>query len=187
MTESDFDLAVVEIAGRLPAYFGRRVSNHAVVDDLTQETLVKAFRSRGLLRRDTGLEAWLYRIAHCTVVDYYRGRLGTDALCEELPHEEATEHDDVRAVLVCSARCYLETLPKSYRDPVFLAEYENIPHADIARTLGLSLAATKSRVRRGKLIVRDLMEAHCRFEYDALGNIIGYEVRATPHPTRPRR
>ena len=84
-------------------------------------------------------------------------------------------------MLICSARCYLETLPPEYRDPVHLAEYEGLCHVDVARRLGLTLAAAKSRVRRGKIMVRSLMEAHCRFEYDARGNIIGYQLRPKPN------
>jgi RNA polymerase sigma-70 factor (ECF subfamily) len=178
MEDEAFELAVVEIAARLPGYFRSRVSDAAIVDDLTQETLVKAFRSQAALRNGARLEAWVYRIAHCTVADYYRRRCTTDPLCDDLPYDEAKPpHDDVRDAIVSSARCYLETLPKMYREPVYLAEHENFAHADIARTLGLSLAATKSRVRRGKLMVRNLMEARCRFEYDRLGNVIGYQLR----------
>ena len=49
--------------------------------------------------------------------------------------------------------------------------------------LGLTLSATKARVRRGKIMVRGLMEAQCEFQYDALGNVISYQVR--PVPLRP--
>jgi RNA polymerase sigma-70 factor, ECF subfamily len=180
MNQNAFDRALVELSARLPAYFRRRVSDAAVVEDLTQETLLKAFRGRAALREAARIEAWVYGIAHHTLVDHYRHRPPSTTLCHHLPHEHAADRSDVEAVLIASARCYLETLPSAYRDPVYLAEYEGFAHSEVADRLGLSLAATKSRVRRGKIMVRELMEAHCEFEYDVLGNIIGYQVRCDP-------
>lgn len=180
MDTQSFDGALQELATQLPRYFARRVSNPTVVEDLTQDTLVKAFRARERLRDAARLRAWIYRIAYRTCVDHYRGNRLHSEFDDELPQESATEPTDVRAVLVASARCYLETLPAAYRDAVHLAEYEGLAHREVARELSLSLAAAKARVRRGKIMVRELMEARCEFEYDRRGNIIGYQVRPGP-------
>lgn len=59
MNQDAFDCALVELSARLPAYFRRRVSDAAVVEDLTQETLLKAFRGRGALREAARIEAWV--------------------------------------------------------------------------------------------------------------------------------
>ncbi|MEP6686114.1 MAG: sigma-70 family RNA polymerase sigma factor [Verrucomicrobiota bacterium] len=180
MNQSTFDIAIAEIGARLPAYFRRRVRDCATAEDLAQETLLEAYRSRETLRDDSRLEQWLYGIAHFTMVDHYRRQTSRVELKENAAQElaPASCEDQAMRVICCSARCYLETLPQAYRDPVHLADYEGLPHDEVAHKLGLSLAATKSRVRRGKLMVRNLMEARCRFEYDALGNVIDYEVRA---------
>jgi RNA polymerase sigma-70 factor (ECF subfamily) len=178
VNDHTFDRILVEMAALLPAYFRRRLSDVQTVEDLTQETLLKAFRARATLREQTRIEGWIYGIARRTLVDHYRRRRPVAVSGVELPYRQVTGCDDVRAVLVSSARCYLETLPRTYRDAVHLAEYEGLGHNEVADRLGLSLAAAKSRVRRGKIMVRNLMEARCRFEYDGLGNIIGYEVRS---------
>jgi RNA polymerase sigma-70 factor, ECF subfamily len=178
MDSKAFDLAIVDISRPLRQFFRRRVCNPVVADDLAQETLLKALRSRATLRDETRLEAWVYQIAHYTVTDYYRRNSTVSGVLNDLPQEQPQVADDVRAVLACSARCYLGTLPKVYRIPVYLAEYEGFSHSEVAQKLGLSLAATKSRVRRGKLMIRNLMEAHCQFEYDRFGKIIGYQVRS---------
>jgi RNA polymerase sigma-70 factor, ECF subfamily len=179
MDREDFDHSLVQLATDVRSYFRRRVST-ATVEDLSQETLMRAFRARDTLREPSRLRAWVYGIAHRILVDHYRSTTVITPFHCGGPHEYVTSHEDVRDVLIASARCYLETLPRTYRDPVYLAEYEGVPHVDVARRLGLSLTATKSRVRRGKIMVRELMEARCEFEYDALGNIIGYQVRCDP-------
>jgi RNA polymerase sigma-70 factor, ECF subfamily len=172
-----FDLALVDMSGPLRQYFRRRVYDLQLADDLAQETLLKAFRSRASLRDETRLHAWVYQIAHCTLGDFNRRSSTVSRLRNDPPQEQPQIADDVRAVLACSARCYLGTLPTTYRLPVHLAEYEGLSHGEIAKKLGLSLTATKSRVLRGKLMVRGLMEADCQFEYDRLGQVIGYRRR----------
>jgi RNA polymerase sigma-70 factor (ECF subfamily) len=180
MDSQSFDGALLELAPQLPRYFARRVCNPATVEDLTQETLVKAFQAREGLRDAGRLRAWIYGIAYRTLVDHYRGNRLCSESRDELQEEHPMELSDVRTVLVASARCYLETLPGAYRDAVHLAEYEGLAHRDVARELGLSLTAAKARIRRGKIMVRELMEARCEFEYDGRGNIISYQVRPGP-------
>jgi DNA-directed RNA polymerase specialized sigma24 family protein len=56
--------------------------NFAVADDLAQETMLKVFRSRAALRDGPRLEAWLYRSARTTLIDFYRRqRPGADPPC----------------------------------------------------------------------------------------------------------
>jgi len=177
MTKNAFDLGIAKISPRLLAYFRKRVGDLATAEDLRQETLLKICRARAALRDETRFEAWLFRIANGTLVDYYRRHRSQDKLPSALTTEAGAEKDEVTAVMACAVRCYLGTLPKSYRDAVLLADYEGLPHAEVARRLGLTLAAAKSRVRRGKLLVKNLVEAECRLEFDRLGKVIGYQRR----------
>jgi len=175
-THQGFERAVIEMIPRLQAYCRHRVGDAATAEDLAQDALLKAFRGRAALRDETRLEVWLYRIAHGTVMDNYRRKPLTEAWLGE--PAQASCPNDITAVMTYNVRCYLETLPRGYRDAVHLADYEGLPHAEVARRLGFSLAATKSRVLRGRLMVKRLMEARCRFEYDRLGNVIGYQLRS---------
>jgi RNA polymerase sigma-70 factor (ECF subfamily) len=180
MRQTAFDREVVQIIPRLLAYFRNRVGDLATAEDLRQETLLKAYRTRAALRDETRFEPWLFRIAHGTMVDHYRRpcppkKLG-DAPREARVNTEAKQ-DEVTSVMICAARCYLKTLPKTYREAVQLADHDGLPHAEVARRLGGTLAAAKSRVRRGKLLVKSLIEAECRLEFDPLGKVIGYQPR----------
>jgi RNA polymerase sigma-70 factor (ECF subfamily) len=69
MIAQTFDANVLEMAPRLRAFLRRRVRDDATADDLTQDTLLKVYRSRAMLREDTRLQAWLYRVARTTLID----------------------------------------------------------------------------------------------------------------------
>lgn len=177
MSVREFDTTVAEFARKLRAFIRRRVRDDATADDVTQETLLKVFRSRSTLRDGQRLEAWLYRIARTTIIDHYRRTRPT----EELPAALSAEPDDevakFRETVLSTTKEFLETLPIAYREPVRLAEIEGLPLAKIALRLGLSLTAVKSRVRRGRALLKKKLQDCCRFEFDRHGRVIGWERR----------
>lgn len=172
-----FDAGVLEFAPRLRAFIRRRVRNDTIADDLTQEALLKVYRSRTTLRDGTKLEAWLYQIARGTIIDHYRRQRPQTELPASLAGESPDETAALRARVLVSMKRFLEEMPAAYREPVRLAELEGLPLARIALRLDLSLTAVKSRVRRGRAMLRKKLQECCRFEFDRLGQVIGYERR----------
>lgn len=146
--QADFDTAVTELAAKVRGFIRRRVRDDATADDLAQETLLKVYRSRAALRDGQRIEAWLYRIARTTLIDFYRRQRPGEELPADLAEETDGNADEVTAAMVRSLRRFLEELPERYREPVRLAEFEGLPLAKIALRMGLSLTAVKSRVRR---------------------------------------
>lgn len=172
-----FDRDVAEFAVKLRAFIRRRVRDDATADDLAQETMLKVFRSRDALRDGQRLEAWLYRIARTTIIDHYRRSRATEELPETLSEEPADEIASLREAVVAATKRFLEELPLAYREPVRLAEFEDLPLAKIALREGLSLTAVKSRVRRGRAMLKKKLQDCCRFEFDRHGKVIGWERR----------
>ena len=177
MTALGFDAGVLEFAPRLRAFIRRRVRNETMADDLAQETLLKVYRSRATLRDKTKLEAWLYQIARGTIIDHYRRQRPQVELPAAVAGESPDEVVAMRARVLVSMKLFLEELPEAYREPVRLAEIEGLPLARIALRLGLSLTAVKSRVRRGRAMLKRKLQDCCRFEFDRLDRVIGYERR----------
>ncbi|MSU50620.1 MAG: RNA polymerase sigma factor SigZ [Opitutus sp.] len=174
---ADFDRAVTEFAAKLRAFIRRRVRDDATADDFTQETLLKVFRSRAALRDGQRLEAWLYRIARTTLIDFYRRTKPTEELPAALTAEPADEVAQFRGAVMATMKRFLAELPAAYREPVRLAELDGLPLAEIALRSGLSLTAVKSRVRRGRAMLKKKLQDCCRFEFDRHGRVIGWERR----------
>ena len=177
MSADQIDAAVVEFRAKLRAFIRRRVRDGATADDLTQETLLKVFRSRAALQDGQRVEAWLYRIARNTLIDFYRRQRPTAELPEGLAGEAADEVGPLREAVIEAMKGFLEELPEAYREPVRLAELAGLPLAKIALRSGLSLTAVKSRVRRGRAMLKRKLQDCCRFEFDRAGKVIGWERR----------
>jgi RNA polymerase sigma-70 factor, ECF subfamily len=177
MTAQAFDANVLEMAPRLRAFLRRRVRDDATADDLTQDTLLKVYRSRATLRDGTRLQAWLYRVARTTLIDYYRRQRPTEELPAAIVAESRSELEAMRAAIGAAMHRFLEELPEIYREPVRLAELDEMPLTKIALRMDLSLTAVKSRVRRGRQMLKGKLQACCRFEFDRLGKVIGWERR----------
>lgn len=177
MSAVEFDRVVADFSGKLRAFMRRRVRDETTADDLAQETMLKVFRSRETLRDGQRLEAWLYRIARTTLIDHFRRTKPTAELPEELSTEPVDEVAPLREAVIVAMKRFLEELPEAYREPVRLAELEGLPLAKIALRSGLSLTAVKSRVRRGRAMLKKKLQACCRFEFDRHGRVIGWERR----------
>jgi RNA polymerase sigma-70 factor (ECF subfamily) len=177
MSTGQFDTGVTEFVENLRAFIRARVPEDATADDLTQETLFKVYRSRASLRDDDRLEAWLYRIARRTLIDYYRKRRPSEELPANLKGKSQDEVDAIRNAVLISTIRFMEELPDTYRVPLQLSELEGMTMARVGRRLGLSLTAVKSRIRRGRLMIKRRLQDCCYFEFDQHGKVIGWERR----------
>lgn len=159
---------------RLRAFIRRRVASAADAEDLLQETLLKAVRQQATLRDQERLGAWLHRIARTTLLDHYRRRRPQEEFVDGPAPADESRQRRVDEAVAKSAECYLGTLPPSYREAVRLADCEGLPHAEVARRLGITLTAAKSRIRRGKQRILELLHGCCRMEFDRRGRVVDY-------------
>lgn len=134
----------------------------ADADDVLQDTFLSAWRGREALRSDGSPRAWLLAIARNAA----RRRVRREALvrAEEPslldlglaagwgaeddadPESLAAAHADREAL----ARA-LESLPHDDREVIVLRDLDGLSGEEVAATLGLSLAAQKSRLHRARL------------------------------------
>lgn len=162
----------------LRRFIRRRVSDDHVADDLLQETFVRVHRSIGTLQEADRLAAWVYRIARNVIHDHHRQAVRTTLALADDPVDEA---DDRLGCLRSRAAGWLEEmvrqLPDGYREAVRLSEIEGLAQQEVADRLGLSLSGAKSRIQRGRAMLKAILEQCCHFELDRRGNVVDYEPR----------
>lgn len=168
----------------LKAFIARRVPNPSDAEDLLQETFIKIHRNLNGLHADDRLTGWIYQIARNTITDYYR-RNGhvVESLDEGAKENERLAAGDdeeltVEQELALCLRPMVEHLPDNYRQALWLTEFEGVSQVELASQLGISVSGAKSRVQRGRAMLRQQLLDCCRFEFDRRGGVIGYQPRA---------
>ena len=160
---------------RIFRYLLSMVRDVPTAEDLTQETFLRAYKSRATLRADAAQTAWLYKIATHVCLDRLRQYARRAPLESEVDLEEveiagsdmpslhqAIERDEMS---VCVQR-YLNRLSDSYRAVILLHDIHGLGAPEIASLLGESLSTVKIRLHRARLKLRAALEAGCAFSYD---------------------
>lgn len=161
------------------AFVFSRIKDHATADDLTQEILLRIHNSGSSLKNSEKLQAWVFRVARNVIADHFRSIPPCDPLHEEVPDAPTALPFAVDNGLPQELAVYIHSvvseLPEKYREAIFLTEFQGISQVEMARQLGISLTAAKSRTQRAREMVKQIIERCCRWETDAYGTVI--EVR----------
>lgn len=160
-----FALDLVAELPRLVGLANRLVRDPDQAEDCAQETIIGAWRRRDQLRETRALAAWLRRSLVNRIIDRAR------AHHEELDIEtvEADWHDDhysvapervlERAELRDELEDGLARLPVIYRVPVVLHDVLGWTAVEIASAMGAGVAASKQRLRRGRMMLVSALAA----------------------------
>ncbi len=142
--------------GRVAVVLARLLDDRRDVEEATQDVFVQAWRSLERFRGDAAVFTWLYRIAvNEALMRRRRHRPALTELDEQTPAAPASEHAvDLRTFLLLQ----LQELPFELRAPVVLRDHEGLSNQEVADALGLSLAATKSRIHRARMQLRAALE-----------------------------
>ncbi len=171
-----------EYEDRLRQFLLSRVKNPADVDDLLQEILIKTYQHLNTVQKPEKLLSWLFQIARNTLIDYYRkSRVETSrqdiVKGTMLTDEEPEQYEQIRQELTNCIRPFLNQLPEKYREAIEIVDLQGSSQKELAKKLGLSHSAVKSRVQRGRSMLRTKFEECCRCELDVRGNVVDYEVK----------
>ncbi len=167
------------LSERLRGFLRSKLPDDSTADDLLQDTFVRIHRNLDRLAENDRLESWVFRIARNVVHDYYRARSRTITTTGEAePPAESPAGNNLNNTVGHWLVQAIERLPPSYREVLRLYELEGLAQQEIADRLQLSLSATKSRVRRGRDLLRAELDQSCRIERDRRGNVIDCSQRA---------
>lgn len=151
-------------AGPLGRHLATLLRDHALVEDVVQETWLRVYEARERWRPgDVGLGAWLYRVARNLALDHLRrtARRATGPI-EGSDVAEDPGPGPVRAAIGRQAadavRRAVDDLPPQDREALLLRFDEDLSYEAIAALTGSSPAAVKQRVFRARQRVRALLE-----------------------------
>lgn len=133
--------------------------NRVEAEEVTSDTLMKAFRNIASFQPDKGsLKGWILRIAHNSAISALRRRQAdclTDPLPENIPVPEEDSRDDIElvkeAIDVCS------TKEKSL---IHMYYYEDLPLAEIAEITGMAATTLAVRLQRLRQKIKQYILTH---------------------------
>ncbi|MES2106876.1 MAG: sigma-70 family RNA polymerase sigma factor [Pseudomonadota bacterium] len=127
------------------------------VDDAVQETLLILSRKVQSLRAAAAFSGWLIKVVQRECRKLGRITLNHDPYEEEKVEQwlSAKPTDAIRLDLVAA----LESLPEHYREIILLRDFEELSINEIAASLKLTTAATKSRLHRARELAREYILA----------------------------
>lgn len=152
-----------------------RINDPMLAEDIVQDVLIKAYQHLDTLKDLGKILAWLYQITRNAMVDYYRQHKPTEVLNELLIVQEMHLGEEIEQELAQCLLPLVKQLPPPYRQAIMLSEIEGLTQQEVALKQGLSLSGAKSRVQRGRKMLKELVLKCCQVEFDRRGSIIDYQ------------
>ena len=151
----------------------RMTGNRDDAEDLTQEAYLRAFRSFSTYNRTLPFEGWFFRILSNLFIDLMRRKPKQKPLSLDQPMSEDDSDDNLLLqipdemagpeealmdqVLDEKLQTALNSLPEVFRTAVLLCDVNGKSYDEIAVIMGSSIGTVRSRIHRGRTILRRLM------------------------------
>ncbi len=141
----------------------RYTRNADDAEDLTQETLMRAWARLDPARTQPELRAWIWKILVNLWLDQRRHRAALKLVSDDasgLPEpgrSSTTEHEAVRHFTRAEVREAIDALPEHYRLPVMLADIDGFSYEEVAKQLEIPVGTVTSRIGRGRLALRRML------------------------------
>ena len=162
-----YELLVLKYQRRIERLIGRMVRDTDLVEDIAQETFIRAYRALAQFRGEAQFYTWLYRIAVNTAKKAL-GDLKRDPLVSENALRGGDEEDETSAVenelttaetpetvlaakeIATAVNSAMEALPEELRQAVTLREIEGLSYEEIAEVMNCPIGTVRSRIFRAR-------------------------------------
>ena len=165
----------VKYSPKLNSYIQKHVQDKFEAEDLLQEIGIRIQKNANRIQDIINVEAWLYKIAHNLIVDYYR-RANQYSLVEDMNNitipTTPTEQENYNKE---TAECLLklvEHLPLTYKEAIIEGDYNGKKQRLLGQKWGLSTSGSKTRIQRARKKLKAVLLNCCDVKSDNLGNII---------------
>lgn len=157
-TEKEFLLEkmMIEYGDELVRLAFSYVKDTEIAKDMVQNTFIKCYKNVDTFRYDAQIKTWLYRIAINECKDYLKSWHFKMVQVKSFIHETAksiypsTEKTVIDKYNNEELKDTIFSLPKVYREVVYLYYYESLKTDEIAEVLDIPMNTVKTRLRRAK-------------------------------------
>ena len=175
-----FDLLVLKYQGKVQSIISRLLNKGSFrndIEDVAQETFIKAYRALPNFRGDSAFYTWLYRIAVNTAKNHLVSRArkpqGIDADIEEAEEFDSafglreSETPETHAHIAQLEKCIkdaINELSSELKAAITLREFDGLSYEEIAEILECPVGTVRSRIFRAResidIKMKPLLESH---------------------------
>jgi RNA polymerase sigma-70 factor, ECF subfamily len=155
---ADFDCDLKSILPRLRVYAMSLTRDIDRADELVQQTALKALAGRESFRTGTNFAGWMFRIQRNEFISELRRARPTISIDDPLAQAKSHPPLQETGLIMHEFMAAFRQLSDARRQALLFATVEGQPYNQIARRAGVSVGAIKSRVRRGREMLRQLLE-----------------------------
>lgn len=159
-----FNLLVEKYHRRVSRLLVRLLKNQEDIEDVVQETFIKAYRAIGNFRGESAFYTWIYRIAINTAKNLLLTQKRKPSQALEYENEEGETFEDNSALSnidtpesLYLTRQVAETvnkammaLPSDLRDAIVMREIDGLSYEEIAEAMGCPIGTVRSRIFRAR-------------------------------------
>lgn len=161
-----YELLVIKYQRRIQRLIGRMVRDVDLVEDIAQETFIRAYRALAQFRGDAQFYTWLYRIAVNTakkaLMELKRDPTVSENSFKSADDDETsplenelTSAETPEAVLASKEiaqiiNAALEALPEELRQAITLREIEGLSYEEISEAMSCPIGTVRSRIFRAR-------------------------------------
>jgi RNA polymerase sigma-70 factor, ECF subfamily len=164
---SAFEMLVVKYQRRIERLVGRMVRDVDLVQDIAQESFIRAYRALPQFRGESAFYTWLYRIAVNTakkaLVDKKRDPLVLESALvstddgeepsrveNELSDGETPEAVLASKEIAATVNAAIDALSEDLRQAIVLREIEGLSYEEIADVMNCPIGTVRSRIFRAR-------------------------------------
>lgn len=164
-----FELLVAKYQRKLARLLSRLIRNPTEIEDVSQETFIKAYRALPSFRGDSAFYTWLYRIGINTAKNYLVSQGRRAPTTTDFNAEEAEAFDDADQLrdyntpenelmskqIAATVNKAMESLPDELRTALTLREIDGMSYEDIAEIMNCPIGTVRSRIFRAREAVAE--------------------------------
>jgi RNA polymerase sigma-70 factor, ECF subfamily len=159
-----FELLVIKYQRKVERLLSRIIRDQAEVEDVAQESFIKAYRALANFRGDSAFYTWLYRISVNTAKNYLISQGRRAPTSTEFDAEEAEGFEDasgLRDIATPDAELMskqigaivnktIDALPDELKTAITLREIDGMSYEEIAQIMDCPIGTVRSRIFRAR-------------------------------------
>lgn len=169
------DIIWNQYANQMRTFIRSQIHDEQTTDDILQNVFVKIHSDVTQIDKIGNMKAWLYRMVKNMMVDYFRSLKHTSEIDDSISEETISE--PIIENVASSIRFFINQLDEPLRKLMILSELKGYSQIEISKELNIPYSTIKSRIQKGRHLVKEMLLDCCHYEFDRRGTVIDYECK----------